>query len=175
MLATYAISFILKKSSTQFISSLKNIESLEHRLELIKKYKNLTIYNDSKSTNMESAKNAITSFQNIYWILGGRKKQGGLKGIENSLNNILHAFCYGESGQEFNDFLSNKKVISSFYENLESCLDNAIKRALSEKKSVNIVFSPACASFDQFKNFEERGEAFKKLTNKLIKKNVSNT
>ena len=62
------------------------------------------------------------------------------------------------------------KIISSFYENLESCLDNAIKRALDEKKTVNIVFSPACASFDQFKNFEERGKAFKKLTNKLIKK-----
>ena len=169
-LSTYAISFILKKSSSQFISSLKNIESLEHRLELIKKYKNLTIYNDSKSTNIESAKNAITSFQNIYWILGGRKKQGGLKGIENSLSNILHAFCFGESGQEFDNFLSNKKIISSFYENLESCLDNAIKRALDEKKTVNIVFSPACASFDQFKNFEERGKAFKKLTNKLIKK-----
>ena len=77
--------------------------------------------------------------------------------------NILYAFCFGESGQEFDNFLSNKKIISSFYENLESCLDNAIKRALDEKKTVNIVFSPACASFDQFENFEKRGAYFNQL------------
>ena len=92
--------------------------------------------------------------------MGGRKKQGGLKGIENSLSNILHAFCFGESGQEFDNFLSNKKIISSFYENLESCLDNAIKRALDEKKTVNIVFSPH-ASFDQFKKLKKEQSLLK--------------
>ena len=93
--------------------------------------------------------------------MGGRKKQGGLKGIENSLSNILHAFCFGESGQEFDNFLSNKKIISSFYENLESCLDNAIKRALDEKKTVNIVFSPACASLINSKILKKEAKPLK--------------
>ena len=84
-LATYVVNFLLKKNEKQFKHSLKNMIGLEHRLEFVGNFKNIFFYNDSKATNIESSRNAINSFKNIYWILGGRQKSGGLKGIENSL------------------------------------------------------------------------------------------
>ena len=107
-LATYVVNFLLKKNEKQFKYSLKKITGLEHRLELVGNFKNIFFYNDSKATNIESSKNAINSFKNIYWILGGRKKFGGLEGIDESLENIEHSCCIGESGKEFNEFLKKK-------------------------------------------------------------------
>ena len=74
------------------------------------KVKNISIFNDSKSTNINSAKNAIKSFNNIYWILGGRKKEGGIKEIKSNLKKIVRAYTFGESGEEFYNFLKIKKL-----------------------------------------------------------------
>ena len=71
------------------------------------KVKNISIFNDSKSTNINSAKNAIKSFNNIYWILGGRKKEGGIKEIKSNLKKLLE-LTLGESGEEFYNFLKIK-------------------------------------------------------------------
>ena len=168
-LATYVVNFLLKKSEKQFKHSLKNIIGLEHRLELVGNLKNIFFYNDSKATNVESSRNAINSFKNIYWILGGRKKFGGLEGIDKSLDNVEHAFTFGESGKEFNEFLKKKGIQSVCSNKLEDILFIAVKKALKEKKQINIIFSPACSSFDQYKNFEHRGNTFKTLVNGIIK------
>ena len=109
-LATYVVNFLLKKNEKQFKHSLKNIIGLEHRLEFVGNFKNIFFYNDSKATNIESSRNAINSFKNIYWILGGRKKLGGLKGIDKSLKYVEHAFSFGESGNEFNEFLKKREL-----------------------------------------------------------------
>ena len=103
-LATYATCYLLKKDKN-FKTSLDKIVNLEHRLEFVKEYKKINFYNDSKATNVESTKSALNSFKNIFWILGGRKKPGGLEGIESSLQNVLQAFCYGECADEFYNFL----------------------------------------------------------------------
>ena len=168
-LATYVVNFLLKKNEKHFKNSLKQIVSLEHRLEFVGNFKNIFFYNDSKATNVESSKNAITSFKNIYWILGGRKKLGGLEGIDQSLNNVKYAFSFGESGKDFSAYLTKKGVKSIFFNKLESVLLTAVKKALKEKKQINIIFSPACSSFDQYKNFEDRGNKFKNLVNGIIK------
>ena len=81
-----------------------NLKSLEHRLELVTKVKNISIFNDSKSTNINSAKNAIKSLDNIYWILGGRKKRRRNKRIGSYLKKIVRAYTFGETSIEFNDF-----------------------------------------------------------------------
>ena len=69
------MSLFIKKNNSSFLNSVYKLKNLEHRLELVTKIKNISIFNDSKSTNINSAKNAIKSLDNIYWILGGRKKK----------------------------------------------------------------------------------------------------
>ena len=168
-LATYAVNFLLKKNEKDFKSSLKKLFSLEHRLELVGNLKNIFFYNDSKATNIESSRNALNSFKNIYWILGGRKKLGGLDGIDSSLKNVEYAFSFGEAGKEFKEYLTKKGIKSICFNKLESVLLAAVKKALKEKGNINIIFSPACSSFDQYKNFEQRGNKFKTLVNGIIK------
>ena len=168
-LAAYVVNFLLNKKEKQFKSSLKKLVSLEHRLELVGNLKNIFFYNDSKATNIESSRNALNSFKNIYWILGGRKKLGGLDGIDSSLKNVEYAFSFGEAGKEFKEYLTKKGIKSICFNKLENVLFTAVKKALKEKEKINIVFSPACSSFDQYKNFEQRGDRFKTLVNGIIK------
>ena len=167
LLATYAVNYLLDKSSKKFEASIKKIKNLEHRIEFVGKYKNLCFYNDSKATNLESSQNAIQTFSNIYWILGGRKKTGGLTGIDKYLKNVLSAFCIGECGEDFNNFLKKRAIESVFCKELNLALFLAVRKALKEKKIINILFSPACSSFDQFSNFEDRGKKFKLLVKKI--------
>tara|TARA_X000000368_G_scaffold387848_1_gene348908 strand:- start:148 stop:1539 length:1392 start_codon:yes stop_codon:yes gene_type:complete len=168
LLAIYAVNFVLKNSSSNFLSSLKKLSNLEHRIEFIGKYKNIRFYNDSKATNAISAKNAIQSFENIFWILGGIKKKGGLKGIESSFKTVLSAFNFGQSKYEFHDFLNNNGVKSFVFEDLKNATIAAVNSAMKEKKKINIILSPACASLDQFQSFEDRGNFFKEIIHKII-------
>ena len=98
-----------------------------------------------------------------------QKKLGGLDGIDSSLKNVEYAFSFGEAGKEFKEYLSKKGIKSIFFKKLENVLLNAVKKALKEKEKINIVFSPACSSFDQYKNFEQRGTKFKTLIYGIIK------
>ena len=136
-LACYTTFFLLNYNNDSFIQSAYQLKSLEHRLELVTKVKNISIFNDSKSTNINSAKNAIKSLDNIYWILGGRKKEGGIKGIESYLKKIVRAYTFGETSIEFNDFLKKRKTRSFQFSNLESALESALKDSLKEKKKRN--------------------------------------
>ena len=169
LLAAYTCHFLLKKNNSSFLNSVYKLKNLEHRLELVAKIKNISIFNDSKSTNINSAKNAIKSLDNIYWILGGRKKKEGIDGIQSSLKKIIKTYTFGEAGQEFNEFLRKKKIQSNKFSSLELAIENALKDSLKEKIEINILFSPACSSFDEFKNFEERGKYFKKHVKRILK------
>ena len=163
------MSLFIKKNNSSFLNSVYKLKNLEHRLELVAKIKNISIFNDSKSTNINSAKNAIKSLDNIYWILGGRKKKEGIDGIQSSLKKIIKTYTFGEAGQEFNEFL-RKKIQSNKFSSLELAIENALKDSdLKEKIEINILFSPACSSFDEFKNFEERGKYFKKHLKRILK------
>ena len=124
---------------------------------------------DSKSTNIDSALTALDSLENNLLILGGREKHGGLKGIEKKKHKIIRAYTFGEAKKKFNDYLRKNSIESSYFSNLETAFNSAIKDALKLKIKVNILFSPACSSYDQFKNFSERGKYFKNLVYKKIK------
>ncbi len=169
LLASYVCHFLLKRNDEAFLGLVYQLKNLEHRLEFITKIKNISIFNDSKATNINSAKNAIKSLSNIYWILGGRKKKGGINGIESNLNKIVRAYTYGESGEEFNEFLKKKKIKSYKFLALELALEKALKDGFKENREINLLFSPACSSFDQFKNYEHRGRCFKKHLKKVLK------
>ena len=147
----------LKKALTDF-------KSLEHRLENFKKINGITFINDSKGTNVYSTKAAINSFDNnIILILGGSKGiiEEELLDIINT-NSIRYIICYGEVGDDL--YLSLKKIKPiMFFKLFQDAILESIKIAT---KGDIILLSPAFKSYDQFKNFEQRGKAFKKIVNK---------
>lgn len=162
ILSCYVICLILKISNESFLSSLTKFKGLQHRFEIFKKFKNIHFINDSKSTNVESSKMALKNLKNTFWIVGGRKKPGGLRGIYKSLNQVTKAFIYGESRYDFDEYLS-KYIYTEVFENLNQATEKAITVALKEKGQINILLSPASSSYDQFKNFEHRGLHFKRI------------
>ena len=97
------------------------------------------------------------------------EKKEGIDGIQSSLKKIIKTYTFGEAGQEFNEFLRKKKIQSNKFSSLELAIENALKDSLKEKIEINILFSPACSSFDEFKNFEERGKYFKKHVKRILK------
>ena len=169
LLAAYVSSFLLNQKTKDFLGSIKKLRTLKHRIEFSGTFKNINFYNDSKSTNVNSAKTAIKSFKNIFWILGGREKKGGLNGIEKNLGNILKAYVYGECSENFKTFLVKNSVTCLKFKTLKESFNQAFKDALGQKININILLSPACSSFDQFKDFEDRGEKFNQLASEKIK------
>ena len=167
LLAAYAVSYVLNQDTSVFLKSLKILSNLDHRMQLIGKKNKIFFYNDSKSTNLNSAIVAIETLENIFWILGGKNKKGGISGIEKKLKNVIRAYSFGESGEEIEKIL-NRKIKCFNFKSLEEAFEKCFKDAEILNKKVNILLSPACSSFDQFKNFEARGERFKDLVKEKI-------
>ena len=167
ILACYTVCKILNIEDSKFLKGISNFDGLEHRLENFKNFQNVCFFNDSKSTNLSSSKVALRSLKNIFWLVGGRSKIGGLIGIDNYLRNVKKAFIFGEAKKEFSETLYNKIEIELF-DDLNKASEAAFSQALRINQKVNILLSPACSSFDQFKNFEERGSEFKKNINNKI-------
>ena len=151
-----------------------SFRGLNHRTEFIQKYKNIQYINDSKATNADATKQALTSYKNIYWILGGKEKYGGISGITGYFSQIKKAYLIGESAVSLGKTLSNSKI------DYENCLTlrNAVKKSTDDaeksRSEVTVLFSPSCASFDQYKNFEERGMEFVAIVRKLVKERNEN-
>ncbi len=150
---------LLRVDSNIIIDGIKSFSGLKHRNELLGKIANVLFVNDSKATNAESSEKAILSYKNIYWIVGGKSKDGGIESLRKHFANIKKAFLIGESTEAFANTMENKidfvKCCS-----LANAFKLAFKEAINSKEEITVLFSPACASFDQWKNFEERGEAF---------------
>ncbi|WP_341808152.1 UDP-N-acetylmuramoyl-L-alanine--D-glutamate ligase [Wolbachia endosymbiont (group E) of Neria commutata] len=164
--AAYAVCKLLKIDRSVIINGIKSFSGLKHRNEMLGKIKNVLFVNDSKATNAESSEKAILSYDNIYWIVGGRSKDGGIESLRKYFPRIKKAFLIGESTEAFAATLKNKV---SFVEcgSLKSAFELAYKEAFNSKEEITILLSPACASFDQWKSFEERGEAFCKMFENL--------
>ena len=167
ILACYAVSKVLGFKKKLFAAGIKKFKGLEHRFEKFFKYKSITFFNDSKSTNINSSKVALDSINNIYWLAGGIQKDGGFQEIEKNLSSVIKVFLYGESRNEFSKYLKNH-VKTQVFKDLKKALYKALDEGLNSKKRINIILSPACASFDQFKNFEERGLYFKKIVREKV-------
>ena len=132
------------------------------------KKKFLTIINDSKSTSFSSSVGLLKTNLNIYWLLGGIHKKGDNLELAKSYFNNIKAFIYGNDKKFFNKKLNGKIQYKNF-SNLENALKEIFKIIKKEKfKYKTILFSPSAASFDTFKNFEERGLYFNKLIKKYI-------
>ncbi|MEM9277597.1 MAG: UDP-N-acetylmuramoyl-L-alanine--D-glutamate ligase [Pseudomonadota bacterium] len=143
---------------------LNSFPGLAHRMEILGNLGTTVFVNDSKGTNADAAAMALSSFENIYWIAGGLAKDGGIESLRPFFGRLSKAFLIGEAAPQFAATLGNDVP----YE-ISGTIDVAVASAVSEiaGKDATILLSPACASFDQYKNFELRGEAFRAVVQKL--------
>jgi UDP-N-acetylmuramoylalanine--D-glutamate ligase len=167
--AAYAACVINGVSKKDFCNGLLSFNGLEHRQELIASIGGIPYINDSKATNVTSAEEALKRFDDILWILGGRCKENGINDLVQYFEKIRFAFLIGEAAQDWSILLTQNGVKNE----VSNTLEIAVNRAYETSKKIGkvVLFSPLCSSFDQFKNFEERGKKFKKLVQNL-KENV---
>ncbi len=168
LLFVLKIAKILKLNNKNLFKTLNNFKGLKYRQQIIFKNKNLTIINDSKSTSFASSENLLKSFNEIYWILGGIPKKGDKFKLSKKNCKNFKAYIFGNYHKEFSKKLKRKMIVKNF-KNLKATLSKIFINIKKEKLKKNIIlFSPAGASFDSFKNFEDRGLYFNKLVKKLI-------
>ncbi len=160
------ISKLLKIEKKIIKKTINNFKGLPFRQEIIYQNKKVMIMNDSKSTSFSSSLNILKSFKNIHWILGGLAKKGDKLNLPNKFQKNIKYYIYGRDRYFFIKQLNYKNNIYNF-KNLNDALKKTIITCLNQKNRQNIIFSPAAASFDQFKNFEHRGIFFNKLVKKL--------
>tara|TARA_Y100001970_G_scaffold268786_1_gene360450 strand:- start:38 stop:1342 length:1305 start_codon:yes stop_codon:yes gene_type:complete len=160
---------VKKKSIFKVVNAFK---ALNFRQEIIYQSKNLKIINDSKSTSFSSSINLLNNYNNIFWICGGLPKKGDKLKLVNR-KNIKKIYLYGKYQNFFIKFFRKKYHYSKF-NSLDNVMKQVSKDIISGKKNkkINLLFSPCAASFDSFKNFEERGKYFNYLVNKYKLKNV---
>ncbi len=160
----FALSNLLKIKNTSFIHALNTFKGLPHRYEIFYKKKNCIFINDSKATSFQASKYALKNSSNIYWILGGLPKKNDKIIIRGLKKNIVKCYIIGKSINFFEKQI--KKQLNYFIaKNLTKSIIQVLKDIkFNKKKNNTILFSPASASYDQFSNFEERGNKFKKLS-----------
>ena len=171
------LSFILKIASklklnkTKLFKKLNNFKGLKYRQQIIFDNKNLTIINDSKSTSFASSESILKNFNDIYWILGGIPKKGDKFKLSKKKCRNFKVFIFGNYHKQFDRILKNKIKIKKL-KNLKETLKKIFFEIKKQKiKKNTIFFSPAGASFDSFKNFEDRGKYFNQLIKKFVNAN----
>lgn len=153
-------------NNSKITESLSSFKGVEHRLESVKKINGIEFINDSKATNVDAVWYALRSFENpLYLILGGKDKGNDYSAIKDEVKKrVKKIFAIGSSAQKIYDFFSSITKV----EIVES-LENAVNKGLSEGEENDVVLlSPACASFDMFKNYEDRGQKFKEAVNSIV-------
>ena len=157
------ISKQLKLSNRLLVKSVQSFRGLKYRQQIIFKKKNLTIINDSKSTSFSSSIGILKTNENIYWLIGGIYKKGDKFNLPREYLKNIKAFIYGKNKRFFNKELNDKIEYKNF-KNIKDALNKIFIEIKKNKfKKQTILFSPSAASFDSFKNFEERGLYFNKL------------
>ena len=164
------VSKILKLKNNLLLKSLKNFKGLSFRQEIIHNSKFLKIINDSKATSFSSSEKLLKSLKNVYWIIGGLPKKGDKFLLKKNDCKKIKLYIFGKNQKFFINELKNKMVFKSFL-NLKSLIAKVFLDIKNENNFIKktILFSPASASFDTFKNFEERGRYFNKLIKNYIK------
>ncbi len=148
---------------------LLSFGGLAHRMEPVGAKEGVAYVNDSKATNAEAAAKSLGSFENIYWICGGVSKAGGIESLSGYFNRLAHVFLIGACSDEFAATLEGQVPFSAC-ETLENAVKMASAMARRDDKAATVLLAPAAASFDQFKSFEARGDAFRTLVKGEIAK-----
>ena len=165
--AGYAAARAAGVAREEIVSAIKTYPGLAHRQENVGTVDEIAFVNDSKATNGEAAARALDCYENVYWIAGGLAKEGGLVPLEGHISAVRQAFLIGEAKDAFAQSLSGKCAVT-----ISGTLDAAVHAAFDAAVADGlpdavVLLSPACASFDQFSDFEARGDAFKQLVKAL--------
>jgi UDP-N-acetylmuramoylalanine--D-glutamate ligase len=146
----------------------RSYPGLPHRMEEVARKDHVVFINDSKATNADSTEKALTSFRDIFWIVGGKAKEGGIESLARYFPNIRRAYLIGASSESFARTLDGRVPFET-----SGTLERAVAAAARDAAAhagaaeVCVLLSPACASYDQFQNFEHRGDVFRKLVSEL--------
>lgn len=144
-------------------AGLARFTGLAHRMETVRVHNGVTYVNDSKATNPESAAPALGSFSRIHWIVGGQSKGDNLDACAPNFGNVARAYAIGDAGTKFAALLAPVLPVEQSG-TLANAVQSAAARALAGE---TVLLSPACASFDQFADYEARGEAFRAMVEAL--------
>ena len=160
-LAAVAACLCVGLSADEIHAGLASFPGLAHRMEQVGRRGHVLFVNDSKATNAEAAAPALSSFSRIYWIAGGRAKEGGIEALRPLFSRIARAYLIGEAAHGFAATLG-AAVPHEVSGTLDAALASAARDAAGDGAGEAVVLlSPACASYDQFRNFEVRGDAFR--------------
>lgn len=173
--AAFAACFALGHTAEEIAAGFKSYPGLAHRMEEIGRIGRVVFINDSKATNADSTEKALTSFRDIFWILGGKAKEGGIESLRRYFPNIAKAYLIGAASDAFAaTFDDDGRVTYERSGTLDVAVANATRDALAHggdkaggQGEIAVLLSPACASFDQFPNFEVRGDAFRGVVKTL--------
>ena len=166
-LAYAAARRIIRDPRTIF-SSILRFPGLAHRIEEVGRIGKIRFVNDSKATNADAAARALACFSDIFWIAGGKAKEGGIAGLAPYFPRMRKTYLIGEAADAFGQTLAGKVATVQ-----SGTLERALKAAFDDARTSTaeepvILLSPACASFDQFRDFEHRGDVFRDLVRALI-------
>jgi UDP-N-acetylmuramoylalanine--D-glutamate ligase len=165
--AAFSVCIALGLDGGTIEKGILSYPGLPHRQQLVRSIGGVRFINDSKATNADASSKALACYDPIYWIAGGKAKEGGLNGLESFTPRIAHTFLIGKSSDDFAEWLKGKTSFTKSGTLERAVSDAAQMAAKEEKKDAVVLLSPACASYDQFKNYEHRGEEFIRFVNAL--------
>jgi UDP-N-acetylmuramoylalanine--D-glutamate ligase len=149
------------------LSAMESFPGLAHRMEVLTRRGPVLFVNDSKATNADATAKALATFDPVYWIAGGQAKEGGIVGLRDYFPRIAKAYLIGTAADEFSQVLA-RKVPHVIAGDLDTAVRMAAEdAAIDGRPEPTVLLSPACASFDQFTDFEARGEAFRRAVASL--------
>ncbi len=165
--AAYAAGRALGLTMEDAATGLVTFPGLAHRMETVGEIDRVRFVNDSKATNADAARQAMSSYPKFYWIAGGRPKAGGIDGLEDLFPRVAKAYLVGEAAEDFGKTLKDKTPYL-----LSGDIETATRAAYADARKAGedaiVLLSPACASFDQFPDFEVRGDAFRAAVQGLL-------
>ncbi len=165
--AAYAACRALGLDPSVIMAGIESFAGLPHRLELVAREANVSFINDSKATNAQAAEQALRAYPRVYWIAGGQAKTEGIGGLEPLFPHVAGAYLIGEAQDAFARTLEGRAPVRKCG-TLQAAVEAAYKdAAASGEDDCVVLLSPACASFDQFRDFEARGEAFRRAVASL--------
>jgi len=158
----YAAVRPLVKDPREIAGVLPSFPGLAHRIERVGQIRRVRFVNDSKATNADAAARALACFESIYWIAGGKAKEGGIESLAPFFPRIAKAFLIGHATEAFAATLDGRVPVSRAG-TLEAAMREAAREAAAAGTEAVVLLSPACASYDQFRDFEHRGAEFKRI------------
>ena len=159
----FAAARALGVSADDIARGLASFGGLAHRMEQIGRIGRVLFVNDSKATNADATEKALLSFRDIFWILGGKAKEGGIEPLRPLFDRVAKAYLIGAASEDFARTLDGAVAFERCGELANAVAAAARDAALSAAAEPVVLLSPACASYDQFANFEARGDRFREL------------